>query len=69
MPPGFGTGDRDAYDDAVLGWYAAMQALGHGVGLEDATGVRLEVPTAAAYEGDGYISTQFMGWCPSRSLA
>lgn len=63
--PDFGTGDRDADDDAVLGWYAGMQALGHGVGLEDATGVRLEVPDAEAYDGMGYVTTRLMRPCPS----
>lgn len=41
-------GDRDPTEEN-FGWYAAMQAMGHGVGLNDAFGFRVEVPHAEAY--------------------
>lgn len=43
-----GGGDRDPTEEN-FGWYAAMQAMGRGVGLDDAFGFRVEVPRTEAY--------------------
>lgn len=41
--------DRDA-DETDLGWYAAMGAMGHGVGLSTVFGIEAdEVPSIEAY--------------------
>lgn len=36
-------GDREATEENA-GWYAAMQAMGHGVGLYDAGGLDIDLP-------------------------
>lgn len=41
-------GDRDATEENA-GWYAAMQAMGHGVGLYDAGRIEFDVPHTEAF--------------------
>lgn len=36
-------GDRESSEENA-GWYAAMQAMGHGVGLSDAGGIKVDLP-------------------------
>lgn len=41
-------GDRKASAE-MAGWYAAMQAMGHGVGLNDAGGIDVDLPYVESY--------------------
>lgn len=59
-------GDREPTEENA-GWYAAMQAMGHGVGLDDAGGLRVELPHLEPMPIYSERQLRNRGWSPDAS--
>lgn len=59
-------GDREPTEENA-GWYAAMQAMGHGVGLDDAGGLCVNLPHVEPFPVFSDRQLRNRGWEPDES--